>query len=293
LYRSGPAPDWDSARDAANAAAATTPSPTASAAGVDLEMGYWALAGTRTALSPAAAVPAPGDAAALMVTLSRSASAGGVALPTFFARVFGIESFPVAASAVAAVTAPARIGPGAVFPLALSVCLYQQYWDANGASPQPKSDPGTGSPFVFRIGGTDTYSNCVPGGLTSFSIDSAASGGLATLTAAGNPSVLSVDQNIWLQTGVGESVFALIDACSERGNLTCGSVLVPVVALQANSRQALVTGFACLRILLANQSSIQGTENYVEVAMRGQCVAANASGAGRYYGVYATPRLAR
>ena len=289
LYRDDAAPNWIAATDAASAAIALNQSSHVTLGDGDVQPGYWNVASGSSALQVLPAVAGAGDAAAVQVTISRAAGQNGGAVPTFFANVLGIGSMPVTATAVAAVTAPNRVGTGGVFPLAMSGCLYRAYWDAAATPPVPKTDPGTGLPYVFRIGGSDTYSTCVPGAWSTFETDSNSPASLSALVADRNTAPLSVGANIWIQPTVDSSVFGLVDTCSAQGNRSCETVIVPIVENVGSHAQAAVVAFACLRVELAST----GSDNYVQASMRGNCIAANAGGAGPVFGAFATPRLTR
>ena len=289
LYRDGAAPNWVAATDAASAAIALNQSSHVNLGDGDVQPGYWNVASGSSELQALPAVAGAGDAAAVQVTISRAAGQNGGAVPTFFANVLGIGSMPVTATAIAAVTAPNRVGTGGVFPLAMSGCLYRAYWDATVTPPAPKTDPGTGLPYVFRIGGADTYSTCVPGAWSTFESDTNSPASLGALVADRNTAPLSIGANVWIQPMVDSSVFGLVDTCSAQGNRTCETVIVPIVENVDSHAQAAVVAFACLRVELAST----GSDNYVQLSMRGNCIAANAGGAGPMFGAFATPRLTR
>ena len=289
LYRDGAAPNWVAATDAASAAIALNQSSHVNLGDGDVQPGYWNVASGSSALQALPAVAGAGDAAAVQVTISRAAGQNGGAVPTFFANLLGIGSMPVTATAIAAVTAPNRVGTGGVFPLAMSGCLYRAYWDATVTPPAPKTDPGTGLPYVFRIGGADTYSTCVPGAWSTFESDTNSPASLGALVADRNTAPLSIGANVWIQPMVDSSVFGLVDTCSAQGNRTCETVIVPIVENVDSHGEAAVVAFACLRVEFAST----GSDNYVQVSMRGNCIAANAGGAGPMFGAFATPRLTR
>ena len=289
LYRDGAAPNWIVATDAASAAIALNQSSHVTLGDGDVQPGYWNVASGSSALQVLPAVAGAGDAAAVQVTISRAAGQNGGAVPTFFANVLGIGSMPVTATAIAAVTAPNRVGTGGVFPLAMSGCLYRAYWDATATPPAPKTDPGTGLPYVFRIGGAETYSTCVPGAWSTFENDTNSPASLSAFVADRNTAPLSVGANVWIQPNVDSSVFGLVDTCSAQGNRSCETVIVPIVENVGGHAQAAVVAFACLRVELAST----GSDNFVQASMRGNCIAANAGGAGPVFGAFATPRLTR
>lgn len=290
LRRTSAAPDWSAAAQAAEAVLGQNRSGAVTLDGADIQPGFWNLAGAQTELLPVSSTPGAEDAAALQVTMRRDTGQNGGRLQLFFANFLGIASVPVSASAIAAVTAPAWIGSGVVFPLAVSTCLYQAYWNSAAAAPGPKNDPATGQPYVIRIGPDYTYAGtCAPGTWSSFENDANASATLRALAVDRNANSLAVGAMIWTQPPGDDALFNLVDGCSARGDRSCETVIVPVVAYTGGHAQLAITGFACLRIELASP----GADRYVQATMRANCVAAAASGVGANYGAIATPRLAR
>ena len=289
LYAGESTPDWAAASDAAADAIALNRSAQVALRDAVVLPGYWNLDGTEGTLQSLPATPGPADVAAVMVTVRRDAGHNGGPVPVFFARVWGINAIPVSASAVAAVTAAGVTGPGVLFPLAVSACLYRQYWDAAANPPAPRLDPATGLPYVFRIGPGYSYGTCRPGTWTSFDSDTGDQASLQSLLQERNPAMLKTGQPIWMQTGAWDALLDSVDACSARGSGQCARVIVPVTENVSGHVQDSVTAFACLRIELASS----GGDNYVQAVMLRHCKVPNAGGTGPNYGALATPRLTR
>ncbi len=231
--------------------------------------------------------PGPRDVPALQVTIWRGEGANGGAVPLHFARALGLSSLAVSASAVAAVAPVAAVGAGEVFPLVVTECLYQQYWNAAASPPGPKLDPSTGLPYVLRIGADYTYQGCKAGSVSSLESDVSNLASLQALLTSRNASLLKYGSRVWLQPSFDESFFASIEACSGGGNGQCTQVVVPVVGNAEGHSQVAITAFACLNI----QRASWGGENYIQVAMTRNCIARNAGGAGINYGVLGSARL--
>ena len=280
-------PDWSSANSAATSAIALNKS-----AGITLEdaaivSGYWSVSGGSLELQTLPATPAAGDAAAVRVMVRRADGENGGPVPLHFARFLGIHSMPVVASAVAAVVAPGAVGAGVLFPFAVSACLYRNYWDATANPPGPKNDPGTGQPYVFRIGPAYFYGACAAGTWSSFATDAGSAAALQALMESGNPALLKTGTNVWMQTAADDSLFEAVDACSARGTGQCATVIVPVVENVSAHAQDSIAGFACLRIELAES----GADHYVQAVMIRHCKTRNAGGVGPNYGALTTARL--
>ena len=283
------APDWSGATSTSTSAIALNKSSGITLEDATVVPGYWSVTGSSSELQSLPVVPVAGDAPAVLVTVRRAAGENGGPLPLHFARFLGITSMPVAATAVAAVAPPGAVGEGVLFPLAVSACLYRSYWDATANPPGPKNDPGTGQPYVFRIGPGYTYDTCAPGTWTSFAADATSAPALQALMVSRNPVLLKTAALVWTQTASDDSLYQTVDACSVRGSGDCATVIVPVVENVSTHGQDSITGFACLRLALAES----GGDNYVQAVMSRHCKTRNAGGLGPDYGALATARLVR
>ena len=94
---------------------------------------------------------------------------------------------------------------------------------------------------------------------------------------------------MWTQTTTDDSLYHAVDACSAHGSGECATVIVPVVENVSADTQDSITGFACLRLVLAES----GADNYVQEVMSRHCKTRNAGGFGADYGAQATARLVR
>ena len=289
LYRAGPAPDWSAASQAATEAIQINKSTQVALRDGVVEYGYWNLSGATDEVQAPPAIPGPGEVPAIMVTIARSDGQNGGPVELFFARILGIRSVPVKATAVAAVAPPGMVGSGVLFPLAVSACLYRTYWDATANPPSPKLDPATGNPYVFRIGPDYSYAACASGNWNSFGTDAGDVATMRSLLTDKNPALLKAGDAIWLQPAVDGSVYGDADACSARGTKACETVIVPVVENVGAHAADAITAFACLRIELASAAG----SSYVQASMKAGCVAPNSGGIGTDFGAYASPRLAR
>ena len=126
--------DWATAQQTATNAISLNSSTGVQLASGTVEYGYWNLTGTcRPAVTPM--TPGSNDRPAVKVTLSRSTGQNGGPVPTFFARIFGTTSMPVSATAVAVFSIPGYAGHGSLFPVAITKCLYDNYWNSTTHSP--------------------------------------------------------------------------------------------------------------------------------------------------------------
>ena len=248
--------------------------------------GYWSLVNTPKVLQALPMVPKAYDAPAIQVKVAKAATTNGGEVPTFFARYWGIVSRPMQATAVAGLASPGSILPGGVFPMVMSQCMYNTYWNFNATPAGPKLDPATGKPYIFKIGSAYQYSSCDSGQWTSLLVNSNSTSDINSLIANGNPVALSIGQSIWVQTGAKAAVYGTAQACSAAGNKTCEYVTIAIVNMVTSNSTTPIIAFACLHILDANQGS-----KYIQVEMSTKCKAPWGTGIGPGYGVVSPPSL--
>lgn len=253
-----------------------------------IETGYWNLRGVPSALQSPSLKPTDWDAPAVSVTLQKQGGQNQGAVQTFFARFWNVQGINQQVTAVAAPTSPGMVLPGGLFPLAMAQCMYDTYWDRSVYPPSPKLDPGTGKPYVFKIGSGYHYGSCSSGEWTSLLNDVNDVGTIRQLITQGNPVALQMAQNIWIEPGTKSTLYQTVQNCSAAGDHSCEYVVVPTVTQTDNHALSPITGFACLHILDANAG-----QKYVLAEMSNRCNSSLAGGAGPNYGVITPPSLVR
>ncbi|HEY1217245.1 MAG TPA: hypothetical protein VGE93_26760, partial [Bryobacteraceae bacterium] len=224
------------------------------------------------------------------------------AVPVFLGTVFGVQLLKASAVATAVLSTPGSVGPGGLFPLAMSQCLYNNYWNSTTNSPKlsPNSStlPGTtvsqqtGQPYFFQIGSSYHYGTCDSGQWTTFNVNDNSASYARSLLSGGNSTNVSIGASpgTWIQTGTENTLFDGAAACSAAGNGTCAWVTVAVVNDPTTSGFQPVLAFACLHILDAQN----GKKPYVLAQMSNDmshCNTPNSGGVGPNYGAYTPPRL--
>ena len=87
----------------------------------------------------------------------------------------------------------------------------------------------------------------------------------------------------------GNNIYQAIDQCSQDGNGSCGTVIVPVVSAADRGSSQAITGFACVNILSANSGGV--TMSFA-TGCQANSFATGQSGTNSY-GVYSPPQLAQ
>ncbi|MEX3954041.1 TadG family pilus assembly protein [Paraburkholderia sp. EG287B] len=264
--------------------------------------GYWNATGTPYGLEALPFTPGANDLAAVQVTIRKDGLNANGSVRGFLSNVLGVNILKASAVATAVLSSPGNVGPGGLFPLAMSQCLYNNYWNASTNSPKLSPTSGTvsgfstpqvaGQPYIFQIGSSYQYGTCQSGQWTTFNVNDNSASYASGLLTSGNSTTFSVGASpgTWIQTGEKNSIFKDTAACSAAGNGQCAWATVVVVNDPSTSGFQPVQAFACLHILDASN----GSTPYVLVQMSNDmshCETANSGGVGPSYGAYTPPRL--
>lgn len=286
LYKNSPSTlDWAGAADTARSAIALNRAAGHALADGQVQTGYWDTHQTTTGLQGLPMTPGVNDAPAVQVSLGKTDGQNQGPARTFLANIWGILSVPVRVSAVAGVTSPGSVNPGGLFPMAISQCMYQKFWNTQPAG--PRIDPATGLPYVFKIGSLYHYDNCESGEWSSLNVKAPGATTVEDMIQTGNPIELSMGDEAWVQSGVKNSLYTDVKHCSAAGNKTCEYVVVPTLSQVLSGTSSSIVGFACLHVL----DAVGGSNKYILVEMSTQCRSPFSGGVGPNYGVVSPPSL--
>jgi len=253
-------PNWGAAETEAANAIQLNKSDNASLQVAEVVSGYWNLRpATPPALPPAPApdllpqgttIPStectstyPCRAPAVKVTVRRAAGINSGPVQNFFAGLTGQASTDQGVVAIAVVTSPGSVKPGALLPIAVTRHMAET--------------AGYGSTNTFRIGSSYHYPDSQAGQWTSLNLDTNNVPDVRDLIAYGNPTPLSVGDNIWIQPGTKTTLY---------GDIPVGTtVLVPVVdAILSDSTHSAVPiwGFIGFHITASEGGSGKYIEGY-------------------------------
>jgi Flp pilus assembly protein TadG len=272
-----------------------------------VQTGYWNVNGGTalqpTSLSPlgpctrvAGTMTTACDKPAVMVTLSRASGNNGGAVGSLVASMFGGTAIPISASAVAVLSAPGRVLPGSLVPIAINSCMYDLYWDSTTNSPKTATSTDLngvpqviGQPWEVRIGSSYHYPNCESGQWTSFALDVNNVPAVRDLIANGNPTPLDIGSQTWIEPGTKSSLYDDLDAKypSPPGADVTLLVVDNPVGWSTNTQTPIVA-FAGFHI-----SDINKQDKYVQGHFIKGAMTSGANGIGPSYGVYTPPRLAQ
>ena len=188
-------------------------------------------------------------------------------MKNFFATVVGMNTFNVSAVATAVMTSPGTALTGALLPVAIGKDVADQAASHN--SPLTK----------FRIGSDYHYPTSEAGQWTSFKVDSNNVPTIRDLIANGNPTPLSVGDDIWIQPGTKTTLYSSIPVGSD--------VLLPVVQNIDTHAYVKVIAFIGFHIT----ASVGGSGKYIEGYFLPDFYTSNTSGVGPNYGAFSPPKL--
>jgi Flp pilus assembly protein TadG len=270
LYPNTPptTPNWTAAEASASAAIQFNKSDGTTLNNCQVQTGYWNLSRTPYGLQSQSITPGTLDAPAVKVTVSRSGGNNGGPVTAFFASVLGIKSFSMGTQATAVVDSPASVGPGALLPLAIGAAVAAQAGSYNS--------PAT----TIKIGSDYHYPTSQAGQWTSFTVDSDNVSTIRDLLASGNPTSLSIGENIWIEPGTKTTLY---------GSVPVGvDVLLPIVTNIDTHEASPIVGFIGFHIT----ASVGGSGKYIEGYFLSNIYAPlSLSIGGPAYGAYSPPRL--
>jgi Flp pilus assembly protein TadG len=283
--------DWSLAQAQAQAAIALN-----RATGIQLtegrvQTGYWNLTGSATSLQGLPMTPTVNDAPAVQVTVRKAEGQNSGPVRTFLAGILGTSTVPLQATAVAGVTSPGRAS--LTFPVAMSQCMYQKFWNMSAQPPAPVNDPKTGKPYVFKIGSLYHYDNCDSGQWTALNFSGKGANTIDQILAHDQelfdppPPMLSIGDTVFMDSGSKTSLYKAVEQCIKAKEYPCNTVVMPVLDQVVAGTNATITGFACLKIL----GAVGGNQKFIDVQMSNTCPPIPSGGVGPNYGVISPPSL--
>lgn len=264
LFIPSPGPDWARAEGAASGSIAWNKSDGQYLVNCQVASGYWNLSQSPAGLQSQGITPGPQDVPAVKVQVNRASGQNGGPMPTFFARIFGLNSIPVQAQAVAVVSNPGYVKMGALLPVAISKELADKY--------RNYKDPAN----TFVIGSAYHYPNGMAGQWTSFLVDSNNVPTIRDLIQNGNPQQINVNTSgtcpggnpnsdcIYIQPGTKNTLYDNKNQPSV-GWFEGQDVLLPVVDAvlrDATHDWAPVAGFVGFHVVRSTGGSTKNIEGY-------------------------------
>ena len=232
--------------------------------------------------------PGPQVVPYVKVTVSKNSTQNGPEVSTWFARIFGKDSFPVGpVSARAVISGPGFAPPGTpMIPVAISKRL-AEHWDIHTYPSGPRIKISTSD--KYDLNGNWTSSGEQGGVWTTLLKEDNSAKAMAelisTLFNTGTPTQINVGDSIYLQpTGNETNLYAQ----KKEGNILMFkdlNVYLPVVEADLTNPTkgwSKVIGFVGFRVSNATGGSTKTIEGWFTTGL----VVPNSGGVGGYYGVY-------
>lgn len=277
-------PNWAAAASSANAAIVLNTSGGTRLSSGTVTAGYWDVAASSPTLLAPGKVTLPAPAGQLLepavqVTISRNATSNGGLVSLLLGSLLGVPTTAESATSVAAIAPPSAVPAGALFPMVMDQCVYNQYWDSTKNAPKVDA---AGQPYEFEVGNGQEYgASCEAGQWTSFLVVANNTPTVVNLIDNGNPTPLSIGDSIYIEPGVKAAVYKSIP--------TGTTVLMPVGTQIENKTFVPVIAFAAFHIDNAYQGAKYITGHFVAgYTMPTQGTGVSATN----YGGYVAPRLA-
>lgn len=276
--------DWNNAETKARNEIGWNSAATVALEEGDVQTGYWNIGRNPDYLQAKNITPGTGDMPAVRVTINKNSASSNGPISTFFAGIWGKSTLDTGATAIAVVSSPGKAGTGVLFPVAITKCMYDNYWDSTTGQPTSPNSP-------FNITSPYHTGPCEAGQWTSLLTDNNDVQTIRGLIDNGNPDPLGIGDDIWIEPGTKNALYDDVNNCSAAGNGSCEYVMVAVVDDISTHAEVPVVAFACLRIL----SAYGGNEKRITVQMVGMgdphCTFSGTSSTGPAYGVTQPPRL--
>ena len=283
LYEGAPTPNWTRAQDSAAKAVTRNKVLNTALTGGTYQTGYWNMTGTPAGMQSKTKNPLlVDDRPGIKVTITKAAGSNGGPVSLILAPLVGISTMNLKVTAVAVVSYPATVAQGQLMPVAITKCLYDNYWDTPTNS--PKIDPGTGQPYEFTIK-SSYHTNggpCYGGQWTSFQTGDNNVPTVRGFIANGNPNPLSIGDSIWIEPGTKNTLFDELPQPAD--------VFLPVVDDVTNTHAMnVIVGFAPFHITSSIGKSTKAITGHF---LSGKILPVSNTG-GPSYGAVSPPVLAQ
>jgi len=282
LFYQGVGPDWSTAEAQATEIGRLYYAEGASIEDVEVTAGYWHPSTPTEIKSPSDASISFEDYPAVQVTLRKIPGKNRGPFVPAFGGVIGLEPVELSATAVSVVSGVGNVAAKTLFPFVMSRCLFVHFWNASATPAGPVIDPTTGAPYIFQLGQHFEAPPCgaLQGFWTSYaSVDNSASG-IRQLLETRNAEPLRIGDDVWLPTGVMNTVYnalsRLLETCVGTSGGACDEVIVAVIDDPEQGQWSQIQAFACIRILSADG----GSHPNVRVQMKTECDTTGTGGFG-------------
>ena len=294
LFSRGVGPDWATAEAQATEIGRLYYAEGASIEDVEVTTGYWHPSAPTEIKSPSDAGISFEDYPAVQVSLRKMPGRNQGPFVPAFGGVIGLKPVDLSATAISVVSGVGEVAAKTLFPFVMSRCLFVHFWNASASPAGPVIDPATGAPYVFQLGQNFETPPCgaLQGFWTSYAtVDNSASS-IRELLEMRNAETFRIGDDIWLPTGVMNTVYSalskLLETCVGTSGGACDEVIVAVIDDPEPGQWSQIQAFACIRILSADG----GSKPNARVQMKTECDTTGTGGVGPPL-IVGNPKLVR
>jgi hypothetical protein len=183
-----PDPDWAAASAEATRAIAINKADNKALSVGTIATGWWNITQPSLGLRANSFTPTVNDGPAVSVTITKSGSQNAGPIVNFFGAILGVSTTDAGATATAVAASPGSATSGAVVPVAIPKSVA----DLSNNYNSPSKLLAIGSPYLSPLAGQ----------WTSFQLNTNNTPSVQGLISAGNPTMLNIGDNIWIQPGV-------------------------------------------------------------------------------------------
>jgi hypothetical protein len=181
-----------------------------------------------------------------MVTVTKTSGQNSGPVSSFFGKIFGFTSYDNGATATAVAASPGSVRPDAVIPFAISKTVL----DKNDWEDHDENTPEE----LFAIGSDYHYPDSEAGQWTSFMTDANDVPYISNLITNGNPVSVSIGDNIWIQPGTENTLYAQQPKGNVNDAYSNWDIVCPIVDGPMDTHaMAEVKGFVGFHIICAGK----------------------------------------
>lgn len=274
-------PNWGNAVTHGNKIISLNPVNNAEQLDVFIQYGYWNINHKPTGLQSSSIQPSIADKPAISVEAPYGGTSNTQGINLIFAALIGQGSWPLSTTSTAGISAPGLMKQYSVYPIVISKCLLDNYW--NSDTGKPLIDPNSHQPYQIALEENNGYDLCSESMSWTFfqAVDNHNAATLKKMMQELNPENLNIGDSVYLSAnGMMTSVVRYIEYPIV--------VILPVVNT-VNSVKQNIIAFCAFNITSLSKNKKQIIGNFTEVYMHPAALIGNGNGV--YYGVLTPPVL--
>jgi Flp pilus assembly protein TadG len=244
-----PPPDWAAATTEATSAIGINTADNKVLSDGTIATGWWNITQPSLGLRDISFIPTSDDGPAISVTITKTKSDGENDGPVvnFFGGILGVSTTDISATGTAVAASPGWVRAGAVVPVAIARALADRWLEFNS------------SDNLVIIGSPYHYPDNLAGEWTTFLGGESDTTAVRALIEDGNPVALGTEQNIFIRSGVADTLYysPSKNQVSINSEYSGKDVVFPIVdglMLENTHAWRPISGFAVFHIVCAGKA---------------------------------------